>query len=488
MRHVSLPHVLITGLVVPATVIATGSAALAATGIAAAPSCTVSWVGGGSTTLWTNAQNWSTGQVPGPASDVCMTPFDFVTANVPVRIHSLHVGGEMTVIFEGTAAHPSQVHIATTLGNAGNVELLNAALSVPQMDNGNGVESQGTSVLTSPAFHNGGTVAALAGRLTLTDSLAQLSNGTLTGGSWDALASGTLVLPGDVTSLTSGEISLGAGSAIDDPAHSTALARLGSIGPAATLALAETSLSLAGSLTANGNVDVGGYDGGADLTVAGTLTQAKGALTMVNQSTLTARTVTIGHAASLSANGTITGNLVNNGSVGPASHLSVTGSYTQTATAMLNSGFVSELMVEGKATLAGELIARQAPSPTPGSHGTAITFASVTGGFTTHSLGFNIVTGANQVGVVAQPQIAPTATTVAPGGPVMVNGGDFGLGSNVTVFLDRAGGTVLGTATPGDYGDFTMTGTIPSSVAAGRHKIVAVGSDGRRATAMITVS
>jgi len=296
------------------------------------------------------------------------------------------------------------------------------------------------------------------------------------------------VLPGDVTSLTSGEISLGAGSAIDDPAHSTALARLGSIGPAATLALAETSLSLAGSLTANGNVDVGGYDGGADLTVAGTLTQAKGALTMVNQSTLTARTVTIGHAASLSANGTITGNLVNNGSVGPASHLSVTGSYTQAATATLNSGFVSELMVEGKATLAGELIARQAPSPTPGSHGTAITFASVTGGFTTHSLGFNIVTGANQVGVVAQPQIAPTATTVAPGGPVMVNGGDFGLGSNVTVFLDRAGGTVLGTATPGDYGDFTMTGTIPSSVAAGRHKIVAVGSDGRRATAMITVS
>jgi len=394
----------------------------------------------------------------------------------------------MTVIFEGTAAHPSQVHIATTLGNAGNVELLNAALSVPQMDNGNGVESQGTSVLTSPAFHNGGTVAALAGRLTLTDSLAQLSNGTLTGGSWDALASGTLVLPGDVTSLTSGEISLGAGSAIDDPAHSTALARLGSIGPAATLALAETSLSLAGSLTANGNVDVGGYDGGADLTVAGTLTQAKGALTMVNQSTLTARTVTIGHAASLSANGTITGNLVNNGSVGPASHLSVTGSYTQAATATLNSGFVSELMVEGKATLAGELIARQAPSPTPGSHGTAITFASVTGGFTTHSLGFNIVTGANQVGVVAQPQIAPTATTVAPGGPVMVNGGDFGLGSNVTVFLDRAGGTVLGTATPGDYGDFTMTGTIPSSVAVGRHKIVAVGSDGRRATAMITVS
>src|ERR1700740_3759147 len=121
MRHVSLPHSLLTGLAVAATVAGTGGAALAPTGTAdagAAPACTVSWVGGGSTTLWTNAQNWSTGQVPGPTSDVCMTPFTFVTANVPVRIHSLHVGEEMTVIFQATSARPSQVQIGTTLDNA----------------------------------------------------------------------------------------------------------------------------------------------------------------------------------------------------------------------------------------------------------------------------------------------------------------------------------------------------------------------------------
>jgi hypothetical protein len=83
MRHVSLPRALLTSLAIPATVIATGAAALAGAAPAAAASCTVTWVGGGSTTLWTNAQNWSTGQVPGATSDVCMMPFAFATANVP---------------------------------------------------------------------------------------------------------------------------------------------------------------------------------------------------------------------------------------------------------------------------------------------------------------------------------------------------------------------------------------------------------------------
>ena len=41
---------------------------------------------------------------------------------------------------------------------------------------------------------------------------------------------------------------------------------------------------------------------------------------------------------------------------------------------------------------------------------------------------------------------------------------------------------------PPDQGDFTVTGTIPASVPAGTHKLIAVGSDGRRATATITAS
>lgn len=90
--------------------------------------------------------------------------------------------------------------------------------------------------------------------------------------------------------------------------------------------------------------------------------------------------------------------------------------------------------------------------------------------------------------MVAQTQIAATASTVAPGGAVTVNGGDFGLASNVTVFLDQAGGTALGTARASVYGDVTVTGNIPSSLLPGTHKLVAVGADGRRATATITVS
>jgi hypothetical protein len=71
---------------------------------------------------------------------------------------------------------------------------------------------------------------------------------------------------------------------------------------------------------------------------------------------------------------------------------------------------------------------------------------------------------------------------------VTVNGGDFGLATNVTVFLGRAGGTALGTAEPDEQGNLSVTGTIASSVPAGTHKLIAVDSDGRRATASITVS
>jgi len=488
MRHVSLPHVLITGLVVPATVIATGSAALAATGTAAAPSCTVSWVGGGSTTLWTNAQNWSTGQVPGPASDVCMTPFDFVTANVPVRIHSLHVGGEMTVIFEGTAAHPSQVHIATTLSNAGNVELLNAALSVPRMDNGNGLESQGTSVLTSPAFHNGGSVAALEGSLTLTDSMAQLSNGTLTGGSWEALDNGTLVLPADVTSLGSAQAGLAQNSQIDDPAGRNALSGLASIGAQGALQIGNGSLALAGSLLSDGTIDVGSYAGGGALMVAGTLTQRRGDLTM-EQGTLSARSVVIGQAARLAASGTIAGNLVNDGAVGPAGQLPVSGNYTQAPSATLTAGFGSELQVTGTAALAGGLRATAVvPEPVPGTRSPAITFSSATGSLTAQGLGFVLARTAHEIDVIARPQIAVSPASAARGTQVTVTGGDFGYGTTVTLFLDQAGGTVLGTAQPNEFGAFSVSATIPSSATAGAHKIIAVGSDGRQAAATITVS
>ena len=211
----------------------------------------------------------------------------------------------MTVVFEGTASHPSHVTIATALDNQGNVELDNSSLSAPKVTNGNGLESQGTSVLTSPALHNAGDVVALAGSLTLPDSLAQLSNGTLTGGQWEALDNGLLTLPGDITILASGMVGVGTGSQIGDPAGHNALTGLTSVGAQARFDFAGSDLTLAGSLVSQGTLNVGNYASGSTLAVHGTLSVAGGTMGMQSQSTVSARTVRIGQGASLSALGTI---------------------------------------------------------------------------------------------------------------------------------------------------------------------------------------
>jgi hypothetical protein len=214
--------------------------------------------------------------------------------NGPIRIHSLQVGEEMTVVFAGTSSQPSHVAIATTLDNLGNVELDNSSLTAPRIDNANGIESQGTSVLTSPALQSTGTVDALAGSLTLPDSLARLSNGTLTGGSWDADVNGTLVLPGDVTNLVSGQVGIGENSVIDDPAGHNALSGLTSVGAQGTLTLADDGRSLSGGLTSSGTINIGAYPGtSGTLSVAGHSPRCTGFLAMTAGS-LTAVKVVIG--------------------------------------------------------------------------------------------------------------------------------------------------------------------------------------------------
>jgi hypothetical protein len=491
MRCASLLGTVRAGVVVPvavaavAGILAGAGPASAATRAAAAPGCTDTWVGGAPKVLWNVAQNWSTGKVPGPASAVCISDFVIVTATGPISIHSLRLGNQATVDFAGTASDPSRVTIAAALDNLGNVELDTSWLSAAQVDNSNGLESLGASVLTTPSLHNSGDVVALEGSLTLPDSFAQLSDGTLTGGMWEAADNGVLGLPGDITSLASGLVALGTGSAISTRAGGNALAGLASVGLHATLAVGG-SLTLTGSLVCDGTLDIGSYDNSASMSVAGTLTQQHGAMAVVSQSTVKATTVRIEHTASLSADGTIDGNLVNDGALGPAYHLAVTGSYTQGPDATLAAGFVPELQVAGKATLAGTLITGTAAAP--GTTSTAITFSSLTGGFTSHSAGFNLVTQAHQIDVVAQTQIAASPSSVTPGGTVNVSGGDFGFLATVTIYLNNPGGPVLGTKQLGDQGSFTAPVTVPASTLPGTHKIVAVDSDGRQAQTTITVT
>ena len=90
--------------------------------------------------------------------------------------------------------------------------------------------------------------------------------------------------------------------------------------------------------------------------------------------------------------------------------------------------------------------------------------------------------------MTAQPQIAASAPSVAGGGPLTITGGDFGTVTTVTVYLDKVGGTVLGTARADAYGNFLANVTIPSATPPGSHLIIARGSDGRRAQTTITVT
>ena len=187
--------------------------------------------------------------------------------------------------------------------------------------------------------------------------------------------------------------------------------------------------------------------------------------------------------------GTLDGNLVNDGTVDAGGgNATTSGNYTQDNGATLVAGFGPELKVAGKATLAGALDAAPvAPSPTPGTRSTAITFSSLAGGFTSHSLGVTLATSNSQIDVIAKTQIAVSPHTVAPGGTVTVTGGGF-FADTVSVHLDKANGPVLGSAESSFTGQVTITVTIPASTPAGRHTLIANDSGGRHAQVTITVS
>jgi hypothetical protein len=509
------PRLAPAGLAGPAAVIAAIGLAVAGAGPAAAASgpattsagafamrCTVNWVvrPGEEAGRWTDPTNWSTGKVPGPASDVCLTASAFfdVTATGPIHVHSMQVSGDMLVSFTGTRAQASTVKIATVLLDSGAVELDNSSLAAARVDivpadlSAGSIASDGTSTLTSPGLENHGDLTVFSGTLRLPDALPQLRNGTLAGGSW-ATSGGQLILPADVTHLAAGQLISGATASVTDPAGHNALTGLTSIGAGGSLQIAGGSLSLTGDLTSAGTIGIANNTpgAGANLTVAGTLTQKRSPTFgfLVVLGTLHARTVLIGAGGRMSLTGTLDGNLVNDGTVEASSgHATTSGSFTQDNGATLVAGFGPELKVAGKATLAGALEAAPVtPSPTPGTRSTAITFSSLAGGFTSHSLGVTLATSKSQIDIIARTQIAVSPHTVAPGGTVTVTGGGF-FADTVSVHLGKANGPVLGSARAGLAGQVTITVTIPASTPAGRHKLIANDPGGRHAQATITVS
>ena len=169
---------------------------------AAAAACTVSWVGLASTPSWTLAKNWSTGKVPGPSDDVCITTTGAdVLTNVSITIHSLQIGMDQGIALEGTASRPLTATVAAGItmaaGGISRIDLAHASISAASInDQGGTIFTDGKCALSSPdiVFGAGGGVQAAFGTTTLT-SLPQLSHGTLTGASFSTAAR-ALSIPG----------------------------------------------------------------------------------------------------------------------------------------------------------------------------------------------------------------------------------------------------------------------------------------------------
>ena len=371
----------------------------------ARPSCSVEWTGNGGNGSWSTPSNWSTHQVPGPTSDVCiptLTTAD-ATATRSISVHSIQVNEGGSLLFGS-----GKVAIATSLTNQGFVTLGGTTLSAGSIDLSapGEIDSLNNSSITSPAFSNTGTVSVGTGStLQLAENPVQLQSGILNGGSW--LVAGVLTVPSNISQLTSQGtvVSIdGPGSAVQDASGNNALATVTSVGPGAVLAVFDSaSLTVAQGLTSQGVVDVGSGSGGS-LTVDGTYTQALGSTTNMTAGSLSATVVSVQPGSRLQGNGTVVSSIRNNGTVAPQGNLIVTGNYTQTSGGALTEQFGSTLRVNLNATLSGALnvtINFKHP-PTVGATYTALTFGSLNGSFTSHTSGFMLTTNANKIQVTKQ--------------------------------------------------------------------------------------
>jgi hypothetical protein len=379
--------------------------AIAVTGgnLAQAQTCSATWTGNAGNGSWSTAGNWSPRRVPGPTSDVCiptLTTADGAGLNgsaPTISVHSIQVAEGGSLLFgSGT------VSIATSLSNQGFISLYGTTLSAASIDmpNPGNITSYDNSSITSPAFSNTtGTVDVGSGTLRLADNPVQLQNGNLSGGNW--LVSGVLVVPSDISQITTQSgaaydtvVSVDAGATLQDASGNNALATLNTVGPNAVLSVG--SLTVAQSITSQGIVNVG------SLTVNGTYTVAGGSMGI--GTSLAATSVIVQPGSTLQGSGTVASSVTNNGTVAPAGSLNVTGNYSQAASAALAESFGATLHVQSNATLSGALNVTVNPKhpPASGATYTALTAGSLSGSFTSHTLGFTLTTSANSIQVTKQ--------------------------------------------------------------------------------------
>jgi hypothetical protein len=402
--------------------------AVAVTGgnLAEAQTCSATWTGNAGNGSWSTAGNWSPRKVPGPTSDVCIPLLTTATAAPPISIHSLQISqGGGLIIDSGKAG--TSFSVATSVNNQGLIQLFGSALSAGSIEmtdpsNFGSINVYNTSSITSPAFSNttGTVYVGATGTLRLADDPVQLQNGTLSGGNWLVDDTGLLIIPSDITQITGGPggayytvLSITSGGALQDTSGNNPLATLTSVGSFTVLDAPSLTLS---DLTCQGSVDVGtltvsgtftlesGCTASAGtLTVSGTLTVPSGATAAVS-SLLNATSVVVESGGTLSPSGTVNCSITNNGAVSPGI-ATVVGNYSQAAGAALTELFAnSTLNVKQTATLSGALNVEVNPKhpPKSGAVYTALTAGSLSGTFTSHTAGFTLTTGANNILVTKQ--------------------------------------------------------------------------------------
>jgi hypothetical protein len=327
--------------------------------------------------------------VPDATSDVCITNAGVISPK-SISVHSLQLLGQ-TLLDSGEVAG-SSINVASKLVVGGKLAqlVLQGSLKAPAIENGGTITVEDNGDITSPALSNTGTILEEEGTLLIGDIPVQFKQGNLSGGRWDAIH-GVLDFPQDISQLTGGaSVNLEDQSSIQDPAGHSALATLSTIGAGSVLAATQSPVSLNGNLVSQGDVELGGFVGGGSLSIAGTYTQDSGALTSLNQVTLTAQRVSIESGSELDGAGTIDGSVTNSGRITPINSIAINGNYAQTSQGMLDEFFGTSLTVSASAMLSGALdlsVNSQFPPP-PGSSFAAVTFGTRSGQFTSHTAGF----------------------------------------------------------------------------------------------------
>jgi hypothetical protein len=336
---------------------------------------------------------------------VCIPTFGQADATPPISVNSIKVTEGGTLIILGSGKAGASLSVATSLTLPGFIEMYDGTtLSAGSIDmpNPGQIAVYGNSTITSPAFSNStGTLWVYPGaNLRLTDNPVQLQNGTLSGGIWYVNDTGVLIIPSDISQITTEPgaaywtvVDVQGSGSLQDASGNKALATLTSVGSAAVLDA--PSLTLDHDLTCQGEINVN------SLTVNGTYTVESGGSTGVGL--LSATSVIVQPGSSLSG-GTVASSITNNGTVALQTSMTVTGNYTQAAGAALTELFGSTLTVRSNATLSGTLSVTVNPKrpPPSGAKYTALTAGSLNGSFTSHTVGFTLTTSANSIQVTKQ--------------------------------------------------------------------------------------